>query len=105
MESIISLLSNIEKEASSIVDKSIEKKNEMYLVLKKDMANIDEEYSNRLQRELDDVEIKCKKEHEEVLAKLRSRAEQDIDKLETAYKKNYDKYIDTLFNKIISLHN
>ena len=105
MESIISLLSNIEKEASEIVDKSIEKKNEMYSVLKKDIANIDEEYSNRLQKELEDIEEKCKKEQEEVLSNLRTRAEQDIDKLEIAYTKNHDKYIDTLLKKIISLHN
>ena len=57
MKSIITLMADIEKEASSILDSASEKKVQMYNDFQNKMTEIDEKYKEKLELELEKLII------------------------------------------------
>lgn len=102
MESIISLLSDIENEANLIMNEAIDKKNTMYKDLEIKLHKIDDEYNAKLNTELDKLQHKCDSELEHELEAVQHTSDDNIHKLEETYKINHDKYLDALFEKIIN---
>lgn len=101
MESIISLLSDIENEANSIIDNAITKKNALYKEYSNEIAKIDKEYSKKLKIELEKIQSKSDSSVQKELENIKKTSDNNIADLENKFKTNHDKYLNTLFNNII----
>ena len=101
MESIISLLSDIENEANSIIDNAITKKNALYKEYSNEIAKIDKEYSKKLKIEKKKIQSKSDSSVQKELENIKKTSDNNIADLENKFKTNHDKYLNTLFNNII----
>lgn len=101
MESIISLLSNIENEANSILQDAMNKKNTLYKEYSNEIEKINDDYSKKLKIELSIIQEKCDTSIKEELKEIEGASNNNIAELENKFKANHDKYLDTLFNNIV----
>lgn len=102
MESIISLLSDIENEANSIINSALEKKNIMYKELEKKLHDIDNNYNNMLNNDLDKLQHECDLNLKQELESVQKSSDNDIHILEEKYKAKYKSYLNILFENIIN---
>ena len=103
MKSVVSLISDIEKEASIIVANASDKKLAMYKDLENKMEEIDKKYNNKFKEEIENLNNKYNKSYLEEIKRVEEASDKDILELENMYKAKHDKYIDSLFNRIIGM--
>ena len=101
MESIISLLSNIENEANLIIEDAMNKKNTMYKEYSEEIEKIDDDYSKKLKVDLAKIQERSNTSIEKELEDIENASNNDIADLENKFKTNHDKYLNKLFNNII----
>ena len=103
VKSIISLMSDIEKEADEIVQNATNKKSELYKNLEEKMIAIDDNYKNKLTSEIDKLNCKCTSAYNNEIDKVRVSTQKKIKELDDMYKQKYEKYLNSLFKRIIGM--
>ncbi|MBE5934714.1 MAG: hypothetical protein E7262_02835 [Lachnospiraceae bacterium] len=103
MKSIISLMTDIEKEAADIVNTASNKKKFMYKQSDEKMTEIDKHYKNKYKQDIDKLNSKCSAALKKEIEKAEQISKKNIEELEKMYESKHDKYIDSLFNKIIRM--
>ena len=103
MKSIISLMSEIEKEAADIVDTAIAKKSDLYKSLEEKMISIDKNYDSKMNQEIENLNNKCTSAYNREMDKAKESTDKKIKDLEEMYKTKYENYLDSIYKRIIGM--